>query len=387
MKFKSFFWGVFFIGLLLCGHSMAGDVENKTKELSGLKTKIKQITKVVKNLKSDRKLLQAELKVLEVSYGESVSRLQSLERQINQINKILEKNKQQRKEKQQQIRFQKQSLEKQVIAAYGMGKNEKLKLMLNQQDPALSGRVMVYYDFFNKRRLKKIATINQDIQVLGDLERQHKQESEQLEQKRVARKQRQLELLGVKKERKSVLLKLNKQVQSKKQQLRRFKQSEKKLAALIGKLQQTKDDFPLNEGVVKPFGKLKGKLPWPVRGRLLKKFGEKRSESRWDGVLIEAKEGQEVKSVARGQVVYADWLRGYGLLTIIKHDKGYMSLYAFNQSLYKTKGDWVEAGSVISSVGLSGGRSKAGLYFGVRKKGKPINPIKWCRKIRNGKTR
>jgi len=387
MKFKSFFWGVFFIGLLLCGNSIAGDVENKTKELSGLKAKIKQITKVVKNLKSDRKSLQAELKVIEVSYGESVSRLQSLKRQINQINKDLEKNKQQRKEKQQQIRFQKQSLEKQVKAAYGMGKNEKLKLMLNQQDPALSGRVMVYYDFFNKRRLKKIAAINQDIQVLGDLERQHQQESEQLEQKRVARKQRQLELLGVKKERKSVLMKLNKQVQSKKQQLRRFKQSEKKLAALIGRLQQTKDDFPLNEGVVKPFGQLKGELPWPVRGRLLKKFGEKRSESRWDGVLIEAKEGQEVKSVARGQVVYADWLRGYGLLTIIKHDKGYMSLYAFNQSLYKTKGDWVEAGSVISSVGLSGGRSKAGLYFGVRKKGKPINPIKWCRKIRNGKTR
>jgi len=387
MKFKSFFWGIFFIGLLLCGNSIAGDVENKTKELSGLKAKIKQITKVVKNLKSDRKSLQAELKVIEVSYGESVSRLQSLKRQINQINKDLEKNKQQRKEKQQQIRFQKQSLEKQVKAAYGMGKNEKLKLMLNQQDPALSGRVMVYYDFFNKRRLKKIAAINQDIQVLGDLERQHQQESEQLEQKRVARKQRQLELLGVKKERKSVLMKLNKQVQSKKQQLRRFKQSEKKLAALIGRLQQTRDDFPLNEGVVKPFGQLKGELPWPVRGRLLKKFGEKRSESRWDGVLIEAKEGQEVKSVARGQVVYADWLRGYGLLTIIKHDKGYMSLYAFNQSLYKTKGDWVEAGSVISSVGLSGGRSKAGLYFGVRKKGKPINPIKWCRKIRNGKTR
>jgi len=387
MKFKSFFWGVFFIGLLLCGNSIAGDVENKTKELSGLKAKIKQITKVVKNLKSDRKSLQAELKVIEVSYGESVSRLQSLKRQINQINKDLEKNKQQRKEKQQQIRFQKQSLEKQVKAAYGMGKNEKLKLMLNQQDPALSGRVMVYYDFFNKRRLKKIAAINQDIQVLGDLERQHQQESEQLEQKRVARKQRQLELLGVKKERKSVLMKLNKQVQSKKQQLRRFKQSEKKLAALIGRLQQTRDDFPLNEGVVKPFGQLKGELPWPVRGRLLKKFGEKRSESRWDGVLIEAKEGQEVKSVARGQVVYADWLRGYGLLTIIKHDKGYMTLYAFNQSLYKAKGDWVDAGTVISTVGLSGGRSNAGLYFGIRRKGKPVNPVKWCRKTRRGKTR
>jgi len=150
-------------------------------------------------------------------------------------------------------------------------------------------------------------------------------------------------------------------------------------------LQQTDDDFPFDEGLVKEFAKLKGALPWPVKGRLVKKFGARRSDSRWDGVLIKANEGQEVRAVTRGQVVYADWLRGYGLLTIIKHDKGYMTLYAFNQSLYKAKGDWVEAGTVISTVGLSGGRSDAGLYFGIRKKGKPVNPVKWCRKIRHGK--
>lgn len=194
-------------------------------------------------------------------------------------------------------------------------------------------------------------------------------------------------MLDTKSERKAVLVKLNRQVQSKSSQLKRLKQSEKKLAALITILQQEINDFPFDNGVVKAFASLKGKLPWPVKGTLIKKFGDRRSESRWDGVLIEAKEGSEVRAVTRGRVVYADWLRGYGLLTIIKHDKGYMTLYAFNQSLYKAKGDWVEAGTVISTVGLSGGRSKAGLYFGVRKKGKPVNPVKWCRKIRHGKTR
>ena len=128
------------------------------------------------------------------------------------------------------------------------------------------------------------------------------------------------------------------------------------------------------------FSTLKGKLPWPVRGRLAHKFGSPRAEGAWDGVLIDANEGMEIKAVTRGKVVYAEWLRGYGLLTIIDHGQGYMSLYAFNQSLYKRVGESVEAGDVIASVGQSGGRSQAGLYFGIRKKGVPIDPLEWCRK-------
>jgi len=387
MKFKSFLFVAFTIGVLFCGQLIAGDVEKKTKELSGLKSKINKTSQAVKQLKSDKKSLQAELKGLEKRYGKSVSQLADLKQQIKELNKTLEKNKQQRKIKQQETESQKRSLEQQVKAAHGMGKHEKLKLMLNQQDPALSGRVMVYYDFFNKTRLKKIAEIDNGLQLLRNLELQYQNETELLEKKRVAQKQSQQKLREAKAGRKAVLAKLEKHFKSKKQQLKRFKQSEKKLSALILTLQQSKNDSFISSGAAGPFSKLKGKLPWPVKGRIVKKFGERRSESRWDGVLIAAREGQEVRSVAKGQVVFADWLRGYGLLTIIKHDKGYMTLYAFNQSLYKVKGDKVDEGTVISTVGLSGGRTNAGLYFGVRKKGKPVNPVKWCRKIRHGKTR
>jgi len=387
MKFKSFLFVAFTIGVLFCGQLIAGDVEKKTKELSGLKSKINKTSQAVKQLKSDKKSLQAELKELEKRYGKSVSQLADLKQQIKELNKTLEKNIQQRKIKQQEIESQKRSLEQQVKAAHGMGKHEKLKLMLNQQDPALSGRVMVYYEFFNKTRLKKIAEIDNGLQLLRDLELQYQNETELLEKKRVAQKQSQQKLREAKAGRKAILAKLEKHFKSKKQQLKRFKQSERKLSALILMLQKSKSDSFVSSGAVGPFSKLKGKLPWPVRGQIVKKFGERRSESRWDGVLIAAREGQEVRSVAKGQVVYADWLRGYGLLTIIKHDKGYMTLYAFNQSLYKVKGDRVDEGTVISTVGLSGGRTNAGLYFGVRKKGKPVNPVKWCRKIRHGKTR
>jgi len=387
MKFNFFLWVVFCIVFGSSGQLMAGNVENKTKELKGIKAEIKKITKDVNALKVDGKALRAELKSLEKHYGKSVAQLTALKQQITVSNKKLEDNKQQHNKKLQQIRSQKQNLEAQVKAAYAMGRNEKLKLMLNQQDPALSGRIMVYYDVFNKSRLNKITAINQDLQRLNELEVQYLSESTVLAKKLAEKKRYQIELLDTKAERKAVLAKLSRQVQSKSSRLKRLKQSEKKLAALITNLQQERDDFSVDNGVVKPFANLKGKLPWPVKGKLIKKFGDRRSESRWDGVLIEAKEGREVRAVTQGRIVYADWLRGYGLLTIIKHDKGYMTLYAFNQSLYKAKGEWVEAGTIISTVGLSGGRLKAGLYFGIRKKGKPVNPVKWCRKIRHGKTR
>jgi len=385
MKYKSF---LFFISLvyLFCGDLIAGNIDNKSKELSGLKVKIKQISQVVTELKTHKQSLHAELKRIEIKYGQSVRQLTHLEKQIDKLKLALKKNKLKKKQKQKQIEAQKKGLGRQVQAAYGMGKNEKLKLMLNQQDPALSGRVMVYYDYLNKVRLKKISGINQDLQVLRDLDVQRHKESVLLEEKLRVRKQSQLKLAGTKADRQAIFSKISKQFQSKSQQLSQFKKSEKQLASLILELQQA-DVFPIDEGVVKEFAKLKGALPWPVKGLLVKKFGAQRADSRWDGVLIKAKEGREVRAVTRGQVVYADWLRGYGLLTIIKHDKGYMTLYAFNQSLYKAKGDWVDAGTVVSTVGLSGGRGSAGLYFGIRRKGKPVNPIKWCRKIRQGKTR
>jgi septal ring factor EnvC (AmiA/AmiB activator) len=136
-------------------------------------------------------------------------------------------------------------------------------------------------------------------------------------------------------------------------------------------------------GIGGDFSSLKGQLPWPVKGRLTNKFGSARAEgaeSIWDGVLINAGEGTEIRAVTSGKVVFSDWLRGYGLLIIIDHGKGYMTLYAFNQSLYRQVGEWVDVGEVIASVGQSGGRSHSGLYFGIRNKGKPVDPLEWCRK-------
>lgn len=370
---------------MFCMEAVAGDVENKTKELAGLRGKIKEVTKGISKLKTNKTSLRSELRSIEEKYGESVRQLARLEQEIYLLNESIEENGRQQQVKLQKIKSQKKSLENQVRAAYGMGKHDRLKLILNQKAPAVSGRVMTYYGYLNIARLEQISDVNVDLQDLLDLELQQNDEAELLSQNLIERKQSQLVLKKTRAERKVVLAKINKQFRSKEQQLKEFKQNEARLASLIYSLQQKKVSFPLLRARVKEFTEMKGRLPWPVTGELVKTFGARRSDSRWDGVLIQAEEGAEVRAVARGEVVYAGWLRGYGLLTIIKHDKGYMTLYAFNQSLYKTKGDKVEAGAVISTVGFSDGRVNAGLYFGIRKKNKPVNPVKWCKKVRRGK--
>jgi septal ring factor EnvC (AmiA/AmiB activator) len=226
----------------------------------------------------------------------------------------------------------------------------------------------------------------------------------------------QLGLLEKQKQREQLLVQLNNEFQKKSQQLTQLEANADEVQTLIDKLQQAAlareqqeaQDSANSKGIIppnakenvdgdgnlvkpqlanniiaesneKPFEELKGQLPLPVKGAIIKKFGSRRFETRWDGVLISAPEGTDIQATSSGYVVFADWLRGYGLLIIIDHGHGYMTLYAFNQTVYKKVGDRVKAGTVIGAVGKSDGREEAGLYFGIRSKGKPVNPMLWCK--------
>ncbi|KAF3978013.1 MAG: peptidoglycan DD-metalloendopeptidase family protein [Methylococcales symbiont of Iophon sp. n. MRB-2018] len=382
MKANSYCFILLFTCYFFCFETLASEVEKKTKELTGLQTKIKQISSTINNLKAKKNSLIAELKTLDIQFGNSATQLKELKQQITTINSALKKNQQKINIKQGQVDKQKRSLERQIKVAHSMGRNDKLKLMLNQQDPAVSERILTYYNYFNKVRLKKISKIDSDLQQLHSLKQQRDNESTLLLEKLSKENAEQATLVETREKQKKILKKIGRYFDTRSNQLKRFKSSEARLKKLIIKLQQATDDFPFEGYVGKEFSKLKGKLPWPIKGKILKKFGAKRSGGKWDGVLIKAKNGANIRAVTKGRVVYADWLRGYGLLTIIEHGKGYMSLYAFNQSLYKSVGDWVNAGTVIASAGQSGGQPETGLYFGIRKQGKPVNPEKWCRKTR-----
>ena len=153
------------------------------------------------------------------------------------------------------------------------------------------------------------------------------------------------------------------------------------LEQLLAAVEQTiaNIDIPTD---YKPFGSLKGQLPWPVSGKPSNRFGNRRNNTtmRWQGLAISASEGSRVEAIHYGRIVFADWLRGSGLLVIIDHGDGYMSLYAHNQTLLRDVGEWVSAETPISTVGDSGGLSKPALYFEIREKGKPVNPAHWFRR-------
>jgi murein hydrolase activator len=373
-----------FIFLLFFSAAGFADIAKKKDELAEVQSQIKHIGLKIKQIRSKKDSLITQLAALETQVGEISRSLKKLRLQADQKKLSLKRIKIKIVKLQKNIDEQNEALAGQVRAAYTMGRHEKIKLMLNQQDPALSSRIMIYYDYLNQARLAKLKIIRENLLDLHMFEQKEVQEAEDLQLVLEQKQAEQAKLVELTKARKQLLVKLDKDFKKNKGQLSLFKENEIKLQGLITALQKVVDD-KFVAVPDQPFAKLRGQLPWPIKGQLRKKFGSKRGESRWDGVVIDANEGIEIHAVSSGRIVYADWLRGYGLLAIIDHGNGYMSLYAFNQSLFKDVGDWVDAGEVIASVGKSGGRNEPGLYFGIRKKGKPVNPVKWCRKVRKGR--
>ena len=375
------------------GLGLAEDLQSGS-ELNKVESDINTVKQDMQRLSEQKGSLQNLLADIEKRYGETAATLKALQIKIEQKYQSLDKIRQDTQAYELKIEQLNKELAGQVRAAYAMGQKEKLKLLLNQQDPALSGRMMVYFSYINKERLKKLADLKAAIQHLDQLGKQEKTETDLLDQDIEQKKSEQVALDEARKQRNTLLAQISRDFSSSEQQLNQLQISENSLKNLMATLPITEEELAADaeqpkelQALAEPspelngdFTSLKGQLPWPVQGRLAQKFDSPRAEvGRWDGVLIDAGEGTEIKAVTKGKVVYAEWLRGYGLLLIIDHGHGYMTLYAFNQSLYKHIGDTVEAGDVIASVGLSGGRSQAGLYFGIRKKGVPIDPLEWCR--------
>jgi septal ring factor EnvC (AmiA/AmiB activator) len=351
-------------------------------------------TEAMQRLSEQRDIMQNLLSDVDKRYGETAAVLKKLQSQIEQKRKILESIRQDIDRYKTDVDKLRNELVEQVRVAYAFGQKNKIKLLLNQQDPTVSSRIMIYFNYFNKERLKKLLDLESAVHHLDDLDNQREAETAVLEQDLERIKSQQMALYDAKKQRSDLLERMDRDFSSTDQQLSQLQESEDSLRLLMSSLYGVEKGESSNESQANKlltdkhaeienrinFSNLKGNLPWPVTGQLAHKFGSARTEVTWDGVLIDANEGMDVKAVSRGKVIFAEWLRGYGLMMILDHGRGYSTLYAFNQSLYRKAGDSVEAGEVIASVGQSGGRSKAGLYFGIRNKGVPIDPLEWCRR-------
>jgi septal ring factor EnvC (AmiA/AmiB activator) len=266
-----------------------------------------------------------------------------------------------------------------------LGKNDYMKLLLNQEDPARVGRALAYYDYHNQSRARQINTVNTEIEAIIQLENNIKRENDALLKLKENQLAKNREIAQSRSERENILAKLLNELEKQGLELEALQQQELETKNLLEKLteEQAREDHGRVAffADIPPFNSLKGKLDWPIKGKLLTRFGSRKQggKLKWQGVIINAETGVDVKAVSGGQVVFADWFRNLGLLIIIDHGDGYMSLYGYNQSLLKKIGDWVLPGEIIALAGDSGGQLRSGVYFEIRNNGSPVNPAKWCR--------
>lgn len=351
----------------------------RAAELEQLRKQIRSITLQRNKVRSRYDDIQQNLRITEQAISENVKELRNLEHQLARQKQDLNQLRSQQKKLNHQLGNQRDLLGRQVRAAYMIGRQEYLKLLLNQQDPAMLGRAMTYYRYFNAARLERIEEVNTTLQELARVTEGIETKTRSLKKLREERLARKSQLEKAYRKRQGVLSQLANEIRTKDQKLGQLQEDEKHLQELLRAIEKNLPDV-LNAPTSQSFASLRGKLTWPVKGKVKNFFGRSRYQGRlkWNGVMISARAGNTVRAVARGRIAYADWLRGYGLLIIIDHGDGYMSLYGHNQSLYKEVGDWVEANDAIAGVGDSGGQATDGLYFEIRHNGKPANPTKWC---------
>lgn len=362
------------------------DEDLKEQELQKLKIKIKNIRNELNQVRSLHDRIRDELRITEVNIGKRVNNLNQLKRKLRNQNKRLRKLQRQRKKLNKDLTLQQDLLGQQVRTSYTIGKQEYLKLLLNQENPTAIGRVLTYYEYFNQARSERISTSKQTLVRLVEVKKHIKNETKTLHKLKKQQLKEKQQLEENYKGRAIVIAKLSKDIQSKDSALQQLLENEKRLGKVLNVITDNMPEMALGTAKRKAFRTLKGKLYWPALGKVKALFGKKRklARVRWNGVIIKAKQGNNVRAISHGRVAYADWLRGYGLLIILDHGDGYMSLYGHNESIKKETGDWVVPGDIIGSVGDTGGQKRAGLYFEIRHNGKPTNPKIWCRKVRQG---
>ncbi len=272
---------------------------------------------------------------------------------------------------------EREALVRQLRLAYANGRQERLKLLLTQEDAALIGRLMVYYRYLSQHRAERIGLVHEQLVELERLEQRVAAEAARLRDLERQRSEELEALEAARQERKRLVAALDERIREQDAEMAEMRARETALVELLDELRQVFADFPVQ--AERPFADLKGELAWPIDGSVLADFGEQRAgrSLKWNGVLLAAQRGTPVRAIANGRVAYADWLPGMGLLVVVEHGDGYMSLYGHHDSLNKTAGDWVSPGEVLGTVGDTGGQARPALYFEIRQGRVPRNPHPW----------
>ncbi len=347
--------------------------------------------------------LQKRLAAAEETKSEAVDSLRESEQAISETNRVLRElagqqralNAQltglqgQRRRAAADIDGQQARLARLLYQQYVGVQPDALKLLLNRDDPNRIARELHYLTHLSRARADLIRGLRSNLGRLNELEGTTRRQSAELAAIDAKRQAQRKRLEAEKRAHKAVLVRVSRQIEQQRREISTLKRNENRLATLVEQLSRmlarTRPETLRNErlpdasGDGSPFAQLKGRLNLPVRGELRNRFGSPREGSglSWKGLFIAAPAGQEVKAIAAGRVVFADWLRGFGNLLIIDHGGGYMSLYGNNESLYKQLGAATLGGETVAAVGNSGGNANSGLYFEMRHQGKAFDPLVW----------
>jgi len=347
-------------------------------QLEKLKSRISELSDAQSRELRERDSVQASLREAELRISRLTREQRSLEKKASTARQRLNDLEAEQAVLAAEKRTQLDWLGKTVRASYQAGRQERIKLLLNQEQPDQIARLLRYQEYYQRARSNRLKAVNGELDELRAIALRVDKARQVLLEKRTEVQRHADKLQGAQKERQTTLASLNRSLDSRGSNLNQLKADQQRLQKLLEDMQRSLNDIPADLGG-KPFGNLAGKLPWPVEARISTGYNSRREGAlRWQGVIFNAAPGTPVRAIHAGRVVFADWLRGYGLLTIVDHGNGYLTLYGYNQSLLREVGEWVSAGDSLALAGNSGGNRTNGLYFEIRHRGKAVNPTRWC---------
>lgn len=367
---------------LMATPSSASEIDQKQKDLLELQQRIAHLKQIIDVKQDSKSRYIKQLKDIERDIGKISREIRTTSSKIERNNAELKTFRRTRQGFQQKLSLENERLSQQVYAAYTLGKQERIKFLFSQQDANVLQRNIVYYRYFSNARVDLIDQVQINIDNILETENKITRTRQSLENNRQLLKDQKISLDKDSNKRKTIISSLDQQLKKQGGYLGKLEDDAGELQNLIRSIEEILVAIPEPLLEKKPFASLRGKLAWPVQGDVNKLFARSKplSNLRWQGVMIDAPSGSHVKAISSGRIAFADWLRGLGNLIIIDHGNSYLSLYGHNESLFKSAGEWVESGDIISSIGSSGGLQKPSLYFEIRRGGKPQNPTLWCKK-------
>ncbi len=351
-----------------------------TQKLDAVRVQIKALTEQQRAATGERGEAARTLREKEIALSVVARDVRGLDERIAAQQTKLDDLNAQRARLHTDLKVQREALAALLRSAYALGHNEELKLLLQQDDVAAIARVLTYHRYFQRAQLSRIDTLLGALAQLATIDDSIRSATAQLAIARDTRSAEGSKLEMERAQRAQFVAALDATLKDQGAHIAALGKDESALNSLLEKLRDVFADIPQQISGEAPFASLRGRLAQPLAGKTLIAFGAADdSGRRSSGLLLAAKSGTPVHAIAHGRVVFADWLRGYGLMVIVDHGDGYLSLYGCNETLLKEVGDWVDAGQTIATSGASGGQKTPGLYFELRAKGNPVDPRGWLR--------